>query len=146
MYVLTLFFALFRNALKATMIFQALLAVIVACYGFLTDNPVNLQQWFSLEYVWYFVMFGVNVSVIFALVMILLRGLFSPLIMVVATLIYCTLAKYLTGSLLFFVPLEKNGVIIGIGMYLYLLTYFSALMEDDLYTAIKYRTRDDDDL
>ena len=146
MFYFKYFFVLLAKGFKSTMIFQTILAVIIASYGFLTNDPVNLHQWFSLEYIWYFVMFGVNVAVIFALVMILLKGLFSPLIMVVATLIYCTVAKYLTGSLLFFVPLEKNGVIIGIGMYLYLLTYFSAILEDDLYTAIKYRTKEDDDL
>lgn len=128
----------------STLMFQLSILVIFHALIYVMDSATGKNGFFLAFGFWKFVWFALNVAVIYAITIILFRGLFSPLIFMITTLLYAAGMKYLTGSLLPGLEIKEIGSTIPIAIYMYFMTYFDGLMRGEIQTAIVYRTTNDD--
>lgn len=136
---------LFLRGLKTALIFQTALLILLHAFLYLlgsTKPGANVFFGFGFDG---FVFFALNAAFIYMITLILFRGLISPLIFVITTVIYAAVVKYLTGTLFFGLEITEFMAVLPIGVYLYGMTYIDGLMHGEIETAITYRTRSDDE-
>lgn len=134
---------LFWRGLTSTLMFQLSLLVILHALLYVMDATGKTGFFLAFGF-WKFVWFALNVAVIYAITIILFRGLISPLIFMITMVLYAAGMKYLTGSLLPGLEIKEIGSTIPIAIYMYFMTYFDGLMRGEIQTAIVYRTTNDD--
>lgn len=141
---------IFQNAVSGFIISLITELIIVIAFKALTyvasgnDVPsdtsnTNHIPWLS----WYFWV-AINTAIVYALTLFIFRGLISPLIFMVVSLLYSAGVKYFTGSLLLGMDVHDSIWIIIFAMYITGMTFFSSMLMGNLQTAITFRTTDDD--
>ena len=136
---------LFMRGLKTTLIFQTGLLILLHAFLYLSSGSETTRKVFLGFGFDGFVFFALNAAFIYMITFILFRGLISPLIFWISTIIYAAIVKYLTGTLFLGLEIKEFMAVLPIGLYLYFMTYLDGVMHGEIETAITYRTTSDDD-
>lgn len=135
----------FWRGMTSTLLFQTFLLIAIQAFLYVVaDNTTKKVDFFMGFGLFGFAMFALNVAIIYAFTLTLLRGLISPLIFMITTVLYTAGVKYLTGTLFLGIALKEFWMIMPIAGYIFIMTYFDAMLRGELQTAITYRTTDDD--
>lgn len=136
----------FWRGLSGTIVFQSFLILMYHAFKYVTGSDVFAKVDFVMTFGLYeFAMFALNVSLIYMFTLVMLRGLISPLIFMITTLLYAAAVKYLTGSLFFGFEINTYMIIVPVGGYIYIMAYLNGLLRGELQSAITYRTTSNDD-
>ena len=143
--ILQIPFFYFLRGLTSTLIFQMFLLIVLAAFKYVVDENTATDTRFFLSFgLDGFLLFALNVALIYTFTLILFRGYISPLLFMIMTMLFGALIKYLTGSLLLGMHIHDYIMIIPTGGYIFIMTYADAMLRGELQTAITYRTTDDD--
>jgi len=135
----------FWRGIVATVLFQSFILIAIQAFLYVISDKTPTKIAFFLNFgLSGFIMFALNVALIYTFTFIIFRGFFSPLIFMITTMLYSAAVKYFTGSLFFGIALNDQWMILFIGGYTYIMTYLDSLLRDELQSAITYRTTSDD--